>query len=272
MNKTQVAVLFGLLGSIGFVTMSYWSKIESRNLDKHEMAALAANANLLIGDVPIVAPFVIVLNQRSIGASFTLNRQKTQIDWRRSRDGFRAAAANVANPFELEKIDLRVRALGWSEVSGYHGKLLCQRLARQWARSICFDLSAPLLQSLPYNQTITFADNRKLEEWANSHHFAGYKGTLGNRLQTINWQPGSTSVICEKELEGTRRSCTAAILIDKYLVAIWSVWDGKSENVEQMAKRQGAAILAWVKYGLGTTENFEKLQTLVSKLKRPNGR
>ncbi len=252
-----------------FVGFALSSKVQE--MSESDVVALADDAHLVIGGVPMVVPFVVIQNQNSMSAFFTLDRNKAREDWKIARNSFRRSASNASRPLAVDKLDLRFRALGWQEVSGNFGKQLCKRLTRQWSRSICFDVEAPLLEALPYNSNITFVDDRRLENFGNDYSFAGYKKTLATRLGEMSWKPEKASVVCEKSDKSPHRSCTAAIPIMGHLVAVWSVWDTERETAEQMAKRQGLVIVALMKYGLGSTEDFRTLQSLARKLKKPSG-
>ena len=215
---------------------------------RNDVLDLTKDIYLKIGDVPIIAPLAVIIDRTNLEPT---------------------AASDSSKPLVVDRATLRVRALGWQEVAGAHGEHLCQRLTRQWARSICTDISTPLLQSLPYNTRIVLADIRKIESYARGYFFSGDGGTLWDRLQKVDLTSTDASISCEKKLNDARRSCTATIFISKYLIAIWPVFDIKSETAEKMATRQGAIIVEWVKSGLGVIEDFTALEAAAIKSIKP---
>lgn len=78
------------------------------------------------------------------------------------------------------------------------------------------------------------------------------------------------SIVCdpERSRSGTL-FCTAAIAIEKNLIAVWNVWNDERESPEEMAQRQGKAIAAFVLNALGPVENFPELVRLSCGLQRP---
>ncbi|HEY5723142.1 MAG TPA: hypothetical protein VIT45_12545 [Allosphingosinicella sp.] len=82
-------------------------------------------------------------------------------------------------------------------------------------------------------------------------------------------EAGRATTSCDHLVRGFTRFCTAAIQISPQLVAVWTVWDGKTETSARQAEREGQSIVAFVRYALGPEENFPDLFRTACRLRKP---
>ncbi len=124
---------------------------------------------------------------------------------------------------------------------------LCTRLTRDWARSICSQWSAPLRQAWP-GDLVSLGDRRDLTPF-DSWLTVG-RERVGDQVRAMTLEPGMPDVVCDRERGfNDARFCTAAVLIEEDLIAIWGVGDW-GEPAEVKAARQARlleAVPPWVR-------------------------
>ena len=233
-----------------------------------EISDLAEDAYVVVGEVPLSLPFIAIRDQTSMGQTFSLNRRAAREEWRAARNAFRAAASDPTTAPDLETLDLYLAVYGWGNDSYMDDwKTICPQLRNAWARSICDDPWAPLLQALPENR-ITLMDDRTLERFKGWTTVGGENGADHIRAMTL--VRGVPDVVCDHERtsDGTR-SCTAAILVENHLMMIWGVGDSLSETAEEKAAREGRALAAFVRLGLGRQEKYPELEAIACASRQP---
>ncbi|MDZ4394957.1 hypothetical protein [Cypionkella sp.] len=264
-------VLF-VLGFVAVVGLGWFSLLigfaepELKGPSDADITALAQDAYVIVGDVPLMLPYVAMPDQISAGQFFSLDRRAVQEQWRKDRDAFRLAASSAKGAPVLERVAVRVETYGWDDFSAFAWKKICSQLTRKWSQSVCDDPWAPLQQALP-RQRFYLADDRHLDafQW---HQTAG-REIVADQLRAMDLQGVRASAVCDRELNARGRSCTAGVLISQHLMAVWSVWDSENERAEQQADREGRAIVAFVNYALGAEEDFEALLAVVCTVRRP---
>ncbi|WP_263333873.1 hypothetical protein [Albidovulum salinarum] len=231
-----------------------------------EIRALARDAHLVVGDVPLVVPHVALPDQVSMGAYFSLNRKGAKEEWIRRRDEFRAATSSPGSAPSLDDIRIWVRPYSLNDEFYEQWSKLCDQLTRLWARSVCRDPWAPLTQALP--RDFHLADDRRFAESFRYHGSAG-GGRLSDSLLAMSLVRGQVSIDCRQDGSSTTKHCLAALPVEKHLVAVWSVWESEQEPAREQAEREGRAIAAFVSYALGQSEDFDALITLACQTRRP---
>lgn len=239
---------------------------QPKGLTDADIAALAENAHIIVGDVPLVLPFVAMPDQVSLEAFFSLDRSAARKAWKERRDAFRKAALSAANPLPLDRVTLQIETYGWNDADWDGWLKICPKLSAQWAQAVCDNPWSPILQALPPNR-FHLADRRKLDVFMDA-------GTVGgenvyDQLQSVSLETGEASIECDPKVAGETQFCTAAVTISKDLIGVWSVWESEKESAAKQAEREGRAIVAFIKFALGYTEEFDALLAVACTTRRP---
>jgi hypothetical protein len=227
-----------------------------------EIEFLASDAHVIVGDVPLVVPFVALTGLVSAKHSFSLNKSKDREVAKERLEEFRISASSQDTAPTIDNLEITMRTYGWDD---FDTSLIgiCSRFTRQWSRSVCNDPSSPLQQAMPNdNNHIFLVDDRKLDAFQNHRR-------VSDQLREMHLKSGETSLVCDTKSTGDTTLCTAAIAIERHLVAVWSIWGSTTEANSRQAEREGAAIKAFVVNALGPTENFPSLLSLVCELNTP---
>ena len=230
-------------------------------LTEEDIDFLTADAHVLIGDVVLTAPFATLRNQVSMDRYF---QGGTKVNWPERRDAFRSLASYSEEMPTFDRLTFEVDAYGYSHPGSASPEDICSRLKRDWAKSVCNDPWAPLLQALPPNKRFYLADDRKLEVF--DHASTVGKERYSDHLRAMNLQRGAAAIVCDREPPSY---CTAAILIERHLIAVWTVWNGEQETAVQQASREGKAIVAFTHLALQTPEDLDELTKVSCELRRP---
>ena len=83
----------------------------------------------------------------------------------------------------------------------------------------------------------------------------------------------TASLLCDFDIAGAgdTRFYTAIVQISDSLGAVWAVSESakSKETAAERAAREGKAIVALARYGLGAKEDFTKLHRTLCQLRRP---
>ncbi|EJJ28761.1 hypothetical protein [Rhizobium sp. CF142] len=229
-----------------------------------EVAFLASDAYLVVGDVPLIVPFV-ALTGLAEKPSFSLDRKGDRQAAEERLEAFRKTAGSPETAPVIDKLEITVRPYGWDD-SDAPFRRICLHLSRQWSRSVCNDPSAPLQRAMPKN-TFFLADDRKLNTFRN--YSIGSGETVSDHLDRMPLKPMETSVVCDAEASSETTLCTAATPIRQHLIAVWRVWGSSAEATSRQAEREGVAITAFVLHALGPAENFPALTSVACGLTKP---
>lgn len=232
-----------------------------------DISAVAQDAHVVVGDVPLVLPFIALPDYVSAATVFSLNRSAGRAALQKKQDDFRVAASSLATAPTLATLRVRIETFGWENTNFPKWDRFCGRLTRDWSRAVCTDPQALLLQTLP-SDGFYLADDRHLDVFS-SHGTVGGENRW-HQLQTMTLQAGQSSIACDRNVPGKQRFCTAAHPIADHLVAVWTVWDDDRESAAVMAEREGRAVGALVWFSLGEAEDFAALQDVLCTARRPS--
>jgi hypothetical protein len=232
-----------------------------------DIAFLASDANVVIGDVPLVIPFVALTGFVAAKPSFSFDRQRERQAAEERLEAFRKAASSQETAPAIDKLEVTMRTCGWDDFDMSVIRI-CSRLTRQWSRSVCDDPWAPLQQAMPTGHNQFFlVDVRKLDAFQNHWTVGGER--VSDQLNEMRLKRGEASVVCDTKPSSKTTFCTAAVAIKQHLAAVWTVWDDPKETYSRQAKREGDAITAFVLNALGSVENFPTLMSAACGLKKP---
>lgn len=230
---------------------------------------LATDIHVAIGQHALVIPFVALENYAYRGASFSFDRVGDRNRANEAVQKFLDDTANPQHPLEMNELSVVVRTYGWNDFD-MRQRALCQQLTRGWARSVCDNPWAATEQALPVNR-FKLADLRRLPDADTDRLFNCVGGSETVRL--LPKAPGEAAIVCRTVVYPMSGNIfhRAAVRIDGHLGAVWTVWGHgqNGESAEAMARREGQAIVAFVRYALGTSENFPMLQEVMCRLRRP---
>lgn len=178
-------------------------------------------------------------------------------------------ARDPKHPLAFDSLTVVVRPYGLND-SDSRQIQMCPLLTREWARSVCDNPWAAIHQALPGDR-FTLVDLRRLQI-DDPRNPAGCVNN-GKPRQPLPKRPGEAVMVCESsDYEGNKhRFHSAVVRIDGNLGALWTVWqyEKKDETAEAMTEREGKAIVAFVQYGIGKSEDFPALQATACNLRRP---
>jgi hypothetical protein len=259
------AIILTLLAGAALAVFAFLYQ-KKQSSDDH-IKFLASDAHVVVGDVPLIVPFVALTGYISEGPSFSLNRENDRKQAKDRLAAFRKAASSAGTAPLVEKLQFGLSAFGFDDPEAMPGRI-CAQLSRDWSKSVCMDPWAPLQQAMPYDHNkVYFADNRNLAVFDN-HNTVGDE-RVSDQLKAMKMITGEPSVVCDKLSSSKTQFCTAAVLIKQHLTAVWTVWNSNAETPAKRAAREGKAITALVLNGLGATENYPALLAVACKMKDP---
>lgn len=239
----------------------------SANSRKIDVDLLSTDAHINVAGHNLVVPFVALPTYISKGHSFSLDRSADLKHARERLRSFRAAAATRPGA-TLDSVRVSTFQYGnFGELRA--ASAICPRLTRTWARKACTDSWDPLLQAMPTG-SLWLVDLGKPESF--DHHSTVGGERVSEQLESMRQIGDRASIACDRK-RGYRgvRFCTAAVRVDQSLGAVWFVWEGRdeAETAVEMAEREGKMIIAFVRYGLGETEQYSRLKAVACQLRRP---
>ncbi len=242
---------------------------EERERSAVNVARLSTDVHVSIGEHALVLPLIALEDYAYRHHSFSLNRKG---DSEHAQDALSALlrdSADPDHPLALDGLTVVVRTYGWNDAD-MRQKQVCSLVTREWARSVCDNPWAAIQQALPANRFM-LVDMRRLQ-------IGDPRGPAqciddGKQRQPLPQRPGEARIVCEAKVYGGDKDkfYNAVVRIDGDLGALWMVWRyGQSgETAEAMTEREGKAIIAFVKYGLGPREHFQALHRTLCRLRRP---
>lgn len=255
--------LFTLL-LCSLIGLSFLGPSPGRSSSSPVHGFLTSDAHVVVGDVPLLLPFIALPDRVSMGSFLALDRAGAGEDWRRARAAFRAAASDPGTAPAVDLLAVNIFTYGWiGETASV--ETICPKLNRKWARSVCDNPWAPLRRALPENP-FYLVDDRKMDAF-DQHLTVGYE-RVSDHLRAMDLRAGSVSVVCDRTPATTPRFCTAAMTVDRHLAAVWTVWDEEGESAARMAARQGRAVRAFVRHALGPREDFRTLTAVACAARR----
>jgi hypothetical protein len=228
---------------------------------------LASDVHVEIAGQAITLPWIALADYAYTTPSFSLNRSDDRQQESEQRESFRAATSNAITAPSLDSLNLTVRTYGWND-SDMRQRAMCPLLTKQWSRSVCDNPWAAIQQALPVNRftLVDLSTLKPAERQANCTE-------ASEKLISSIKRSSTASLLCEYDINGSRdlRYYTAIVQISDNLGAVWPVAESaqSKETASEKAIREGRAIIALVRYGLGKKENFSKLHEIACQLRRP---
>lgn len=234
-----------------------------------DVALLSTDVYGSVAQHTLVLPFIAMEEFASRPQSFSLDREGDHIRAREARDELLRASTDPADPREFDHLSIVVRTYGWNDFQpGQRG--VCALLSRAWARSVCDNPWAATRQALPGDR-FRLVDLRRLQV-ADGRDPVNCIDTDKPRRE-LPQAAGEAVMICEAKVYGgdSDEFHSAVVRIDGDLGASWLVWrhGQHGETAEAMTEREGKAIAAFVRHGLGEEEDFPALHTTMCRLRRP---
>ena len=235
---------------------------------KPDVQRLASDVHVKIGGLPITLPWIALEDYAYTPQSFSLDRGGDRKREFEQRDAFRSATSSSATAPALDSLSIVVRTYGWND-SDMRQRAMCPLLTKKWSRSVCDNPWAAIQQALPVNR-FALVDLDTLEPGKRPANCTKASAKLVSSIKISS----TASLLCDFDIHssGDTRFYTAIVQISDNLGAVWAVWESakSKETAAEQAFREGKAIVALARYGLGTTENFSKLLSTVCQLRRPD--
>jgi len=262
----SVLARVGLSVCLGLV-LSSCGKGEERTAANLKL--LSTDLHVSIAQHHLVLPFVALEDYQRGGQSFSLNRKE---DAERAATAFRQLMRDSQNPEvpkPFDRLSVTIDTYGWDD-GDMRRVQVCRMLTRQWTRAACDNPWAAIQQSLPGR--IELVDLRRLKMESPEPRIPRCARN-GSPRRAFPTGEGEAVMVCEEEISGGKphEDFVAVVRIDGDLGAAWSVYEQhqRTETAQAMAARQGKAIAALVRYGLGSSENFSRLYGTLCQLRGP---
>ncbi len=261
---TRALLLFAVLSSLLALIASCGR--DSRS--KIDVKLLSTDIHVSVAQHSLVLPLIALEDYACRKQSFSLDRKG---DGKRALDAldlFLRDSADPSKPLEVEGLTVVVRTYGWND-GDMHQRQVCPLLTREWARSACDNPWAAIQQALPGK--FRLVDMRRMQ-LGEPRGVSTCRDDVKTR-RPLPQRPGSAVTVCEAKVWGADddKYHLAIVRIDGDLGALWMVWrhGQNGETADEMAEREGKAIFAFVKYGIGASERFSNLHTDICRLRRP---
>lgn len=238
---------------------------------KSKSKFLASDANIIIADNILVLPVVALRDYAYSGASFSLNRAADREIFQDKSKNFQKLSSSIDTAPRLDRIDIIVQTYGYDESNLGVAQMICPQLTRLWSQAVCSNPWSAVRQALP-GSGFTIIDLRALKTGRSSKILNCKQHS--DLPETVNFQPEKALLMCEASVitySGSSKFFVSAVLIYQDLGAIWTVSENSQslESAQSEADREGKAIVAFVRHGLGPEEDFPALQSAACALRRP---
>lgn len=97
-------------------------------LTEEQIDLLASDAHVIVGDIPLVLPFVALKSYVSEGASFSLNRPKDHQEAKSRLEAFRQLATASQTAPTVPRLAVAINTYGWNDL-GQDTSRICSRLS-----------------------------------------------------------------------------------------------------------------------------------------------
>jgi hypothetical protein len=235
-----------------------------------DVERLSTDVHVAIAQHTLALPFAALEDYAYRQQSFSFNRKSDSEHALNAADELLRDSADSKHPLTLDNLTIIVRTYGWNDAD-MRQRQMCPLLTSEWARSVCDNPWAAIQQALP-------ADRFKLVDLSHlklgDPHGPAQCIDNGKPLRPLPQKTGESAMVCEALVFGgdDDKFHHAVVRIDGELGALWTVGrhgqNGESE--EGRTEREGKAIVAFVQYGLGSSENFPALHAIMCDLRRPN--
>lgn len=263
------AVRLGLLGCVCFALTA--CEKETVELPPKHYTLLATDIHVSVAQHNMVLPFIALGDYRG-KQSFSLDRERDKAIEADALDKLMRKPTDSEAPKVFDRLSLEFGPYGWND-NDMQQKQICSMLTRQWTQSVCDNPWSLVLQSLP--NRIELVDLSRLTLDPPEPRIPRCAKSSSPR-QAIPTARGEAVMICELDIIGGKpaTSYVALVRINDDLGAAWSVGRGSQsgETAEAMTARQGKAIVALVRYGLGPREDFPRLYDILCGLRAPKSR
>jgi hypothetical protein len=234
-----------------------------------DVGLLSTEVHVAIAQHTLILPFIALEDYAYRKQSFSLDRKGDNKHAFGALKQFLNDSKDPIKPLELDSLSVVVRTYGWNDSDSSQIKV-CPLLTREWARSVCDNPWAAIQQALPGDR-FRLVDLRRLQ-------VGDPRGPANCRDDGDPHRPlprnlGEAVMVCTAKVYGGRddQYHHAVIRIDGDLGALWTVWryGQNGETAEAMTEREGKAIVAFVQYAFGKSEDFPKLHADMCRLRRP---
>lgn len=234
-----------------------------------DVVLLSTDVHVSVAQHPLVLPFIALDDYAYRKQSFSLDRRGDSERAQSALEKFLHESANPQVPLVLDGVSVVVRTYGWND-SDMRQRQMCPMLTREWAQSVCDNPWAAIQQALPGGR-FRLVDLSRFRV-GDPRGPANCRDD-GKSHQPLPQKAGQTAIVCTAMVYGGRddQYHHAVVRIDGNLGALWTVWryGQHGETAEAMSEREGKAIVAFVQYSLGKSEDFRKLHSAMCQLRRP---
>lgn len=214
-----------------------------------DVAFLTSDAHFVVADQPVVLP-VVALRSVSTLADHGGSTPAPDVAPAAAKDWLSAVAGQAATPARAAAVGVTI-----AEYRNHGGRGaardVCPRLSRKWAQYLCRGDRIGVLADLP--EQFELVDRQHLDRFQEQRTAGGER--RADQLATMELVSGQPDVVCDRAAV----ACTAAVALSETVVAVWTVAGLPADEAEEAGRRQGAAVLTFVRNAIGAREAFERL-------------
>ncbi len=241
-----------LSAGVGFCTIQKEQRAANEETRINE---LASDAYLKVADLDFVVPIVALLEPRYAYTpySFSLGSKKPSDKELEKRAEFKRLSTKPATSPQVDRMQILIRQYQYTGELASSQKI-CPLLKRDWAKSFCKGEHLEVMQKLP--EKFYIVDKEHVDLFS-SHYTVG-RERVSDQIRKLDLKIQSADIACDAD----GKFCTAGIQTSPGTLAIWTVWPSEkpARTARQMAKSQGDAILAFVKYAISTKSDFNSFK------------
>jgi len=228
---------------------------------------LSTDIHVSVAQHTLVLPFIALDDYAYRKQSFSLDRRGDSERTQSALEKFLHESVDPKKPLVLDDLAVVIRTYGWTGEDMRH-RQMCSMLTRDWAQSVCDNPWAAIQQALPGRINLVDLSSLQVD---------GPRGATNCRFDGHPPRPlpknaGEAVIVCtDGRSESQYQYHHAVVRIDGNLGAQWAVWRSwrNDETTEAKTQREGKAIVSFVQYALGKSENFRVLHADMCRLRRP---
>jgi hypothetical protein len=139
----------------------------------------------------------------------------------------------------------------------------CPKLSQKWAKQRCNGQLIKLSNLSDFPDRFDLIDPLHIN-YLDISWIGGAQKNTGEFVRELNLKIGKPQRVCGLDKNGNPLSlCVAALKLENDLLAVWIVT--RREGIEKVI-RDGAAIKAFVKFGISETENYPALEKAIKSI------
>jgi hypothetical protein len=250
--KSLIFIVLTIAAGFYFFTRNH----KERKTEEDRTQELASDAYLKVADLNLVIPIVALLEPRYAYTpySFSLGSKKPNKKELEKRAEFKKLSAESETAPTVDRAEILVRQYQYTGES-ISSQKICPLLKRDWAKFFCKGEHLEIMRKLP--EKFYVVDKAHIDLFA-SHYTVGQE-VMADQIHKLDLASKAIDISCDAD----GKFCTAGVKTSSGTLAVWTVWPSVKplKSAQQVAETQGRAIAAFVKYGISSQPDFNKMQS-----------